>query len=175
MQISLIAAIANNRIIGVNNRMPWHLPHDIRRFKELSMGKPIIMGRKTFQSIGRTLPGRRNIVVSRTMKEREKEDGDRASSNDYEVYNSLEKALDAVKNCAEVMIIGGEDIYAQTISQADTLYLTIVHHDIAGDTYFPPWNENEWEITAQLSFPADSKHAYPYSFITLQKKSPAPL
>ena len=128
--ISLIVAHDKNRVIGYENKMPWYLPGDLKYFKEMTMGKPIIMGRKTFESIGRPLPGRRNIVITRN--EQYKSDG-------IETVSSLEDALMLTKDDEEVMIIGGEQIFRLALPLANRLYITQIHSEFNGDTFFPSY------------------------------------
>jgi dihydrofolate reductase len=154
--ISLIAAMANNRVIGKDNKMPWHLPADLKHFKEVTLGKPIIMGRKTYESIGRPLPGRQNIVIS--------------SKTDYELIGcdtvtSLEKALALVGDEIEVMIIGGGYLYSQALSMADKLYLTFIDLEIDGDTQFPSYEMLSLNEIARTTYLADEKNAYNYTFV----------
>jgi dihydrofolate reductase len=164
MKMSIIAAIADNGIIGKNNKLIWHLPADLKHFRELTMGKPIIMGRKTFEAIGKPLPGRRNIVIS--------QDPLRSCPN-CDFYISFEAALNAVKDANEIMIIGGADIYKLALPFAQKMYLTLVHHNFDGDTYFPEWNKNEWEEIARQYFPADEQNNYAYSYVVLQRTTPS--
>ncbi len=138
--ISLIVAHDKNRVIGLNNKMPWHLPGDLQYFKEQTMGKPMIMGRKTFESIGRPLPGRRNIVITRNAD---------YTAKGIEVVHSLEDALALVKDEPEIMIIGGEQIFREALPLADRLYVTEIHHTFEGDTYFPAYEE--WQRVSALS------------------------
>lgn len=159
MKISMIAAMANNRIIGKDNQMPWHLPADFAWFKQCTMGKPILMGRKTYESIGRPLPGRLNIVLSR--------DAD-LSIDGVTTVNSLEQAQQAAGNVEELMIIGGGSIYHTYLAMADTLYLTHIEADIDGDTQFPEWGEG-WQLTHQSSYAKDQKNAYDMHFMILQR------
>ncbi len=128
MRIAMIAAMANNRVIGKDNQMPWHLPADLKHFKKVTLGKPVIMGRKTYQSIGKALPGRRNIVISRQSG---------ALSTDADWVQSIELALALVQHEAEVMIIGGAEIYRQVLPLADTLYITDIDLTVEGDAFFP--------------------------------------
>jgi len=159
--ISLIAAMANNRIIGKDNDMPWHLPADLQHFKKVTLGKPVIMGRKTFESIGRPLPGRRNIVITRNADW--KMDG-------VEVVNSPENALKLMEGSEEVMIIGGGNVYQQFLPQADVLYLTFIELDVAGDTHFPDWEQvGQWQTVEQESCAKDEKNPHPNQFVTLKK------
>lgn len=161
MTISLIAAMAKGRVIGNFGTLPWHLPADLKFFKQTTMGKPIIMGRITWESIGKPLPGRRNIVVTR--KGLEPEDG-------AESYPSLDAALDAIRDEPEVMIIGGASIYQQAISQADRLYLTLIDAEIEGDVWFPEYDEEGWKEISREEHEADEKNAYPYAFVVLEKR-----
>lgn len=126
--ISLIVAHDNNRVIGYENAMPWHLPGDLQYFKEQTMGKPMIMGRKTFESIGRPLPGRRNIVITRNRD---------YEAEGIEVVYSLDEALQLAQGAEEIMIIGGQQIFTESLPIADRLYITHIDHEFVGDTYFP--------------------------------------
>jgi len=135
--ISLIVAHDKNRVIGYENKMPWHLPGDLQYFKEMTMGKPIIMGRKTFESIGRPLPGRRNIVISRN---------ERYNADGIEVVSSLDEALQLTKDDVEVMIIGGEQIFRIALPLAQRLYITEIHNEFKGDTYFPEYEG--WQLVS---------------------------
>lgn len=162
MQISIIAGMTDDGLIGVDNKLPWHLSADLRRFKAITMGKPIIMGRKTHESIGKPLPGRRNIVISR--------DEDFRCAG-CEVYHSLQEAFEALKDCAEVIIIGGAEIYKQALPLANKMYLTFVHHHFEGDKYFPKWNAKEWQEIEHADYAADEKNPYPYSFVVLERKN----
>ena len=157
--ISLVAAMAHNRVIGKDNQMPWNLPADLRHFKAVTMGKPIIMGRNTFESIGRPLPGRRNIVISRNADYRV-EGCDRATS--------FEAALALVSNVAEVMVIGGGFLYSQTLSQANKLYLTFIDLEVEGDTQFPEFEHLALTEVSRESHQADDKNQYPYEFVELK-------
>lgn len=147
--ISLVVAHADNRIIGKNNQMPWHLPADLAHFKRVTLNKPVVMGRKTFESIGRPLPQRRNIVISRNAD---------FSATGVEVVSSLDAALQAVSQEPEVMIIGGGSIYQAAIAFADKLYITKIALAVEGDTQFPAYDEvNDWQLVAQQAFVADEK------------------
>lgn len=154
--ISLIAAMANNRVIGKDNQMPWHLPADLAHFKEVTMGKPIVMGRKTYESIGRPLPGRQNVVISRNA-ELVIEGCDRVSS--------IEEALEMVADVDEVMIIGGGFLYSQMISRADKLYLTFIDLDVEGDTHFPEFEQLNLKEVKRSVNDADEKNPYRYQFV----------
>ena len=158
--ISLIAALANNRAIGKDNQLPWHLPADLKHFKQLTLNKPIIMGRKTFDSIGRPLPKRRNIIVTRQAS---------LTIEGCEVFNSIDAALAATTDEAETMIIGGANIYEQTLAHADRLYLTLVDTDLDGDAFFPEWAETEWHVTDKSEHHQDENHIFNYTFIILDR------
>lgn len=163
MKISLIAAMADDRIIGQDNQMPWHLPADFAWFKAQTLGKPVIMGRHTFVSIGRPLPGRRNIVLSRQC-------GDDPR---VEWCSSLEQALALVAGVEEVMIIGGGHVYQQALPLATHLYLTLIDAEVNGDTRFPDWQATgEWHETFREERPADSANAYRCAF-TIWERQPA--
>lgn len=164
MLISMIAAMANNRVIGANNTMPWHLPADLGHFKRVTLGRPIIMGRKTYQSIGKALPGRLNIVISR----------DKALTlQDATVVESCEQAIAAAGKVEEVMIIGGGTIYQHFLPFCHRLYLTQIELDVAGDTYFPDYQAAfQWQILEKKSCKLDEKNPYDYQFITLTKQAP---
>ncbi|MCL9775135.1 type 3 dihydrofolate reductase [Vibrio methylphosphonaticus] len=158
MIISMIAAMASNRIIGKDNQMPWHLPADFMWFKKCTMGKPVIMGRKTYDSIGRALPGRRNIVVTRD---------ETLTINGVDTVTSLDAALALVHDEAEVMIIGGGAFYQHCLPMANKLYLTFIEAKIDGDTQFPEWG-SEWLETYREAFTADEKNQYDMNFVVLE-------
>ncbi|MGB2742618.1 MAG: type 3 dihydrofolate reductase [Cognaticolwellia sp.] len=158
--LSMIVAHANNRVIGKNNDMPWHLPADLAYFKKTTLGKPIIMGRKTYESIGRPLPGRKNIVISR--------DSDYQAAG-VEVANSVDAALALVSDVEEVMVIGGGAIYQHCLAAAQRLYITHIDADIEGDTYFPEYNLDVWHKVASNIRPADEKNLYQLDFTVYEK------
>jgi dihydrofolate reductase len=160
--LSLIAAMAHQRVIGCNGAMPWHLPADLAWFKQNTLGKPIIMGRKTWDSIGRALPGRRNIVISRDVA---------FHPASAERVSSPEAALAAVADVPEIMVVGGAQIYQHFLAHADRLYLTLIDADFAGDTFFPDYNQHQWCTVEQVNHPADAKNFYPYSFLILERES----
>lgn len=160
--VSLIAAMAKNRVIGKDNQMPWHLPADLKHFKRVTMGKPIIMGRKTYESIGKALPGRLNIVISRNPDYK---------LDDSEVVTSLDAALERVANASEVMIIGGGYLYSQTLSLANKLYLTLIDLDVEGDTHFPNYQQLNLQEVSRETFKADDKNPYNYEFVEYCVKS----
>lgn len=161
MIISIIAAVAGNMIIGNNNSLPWNLPADMEYFKETTLGKPIIMGAKTFASIGKALPDRKNIILS--FDKNYKAEG-------CVVVTSIEDALKEVGEDEEVMIAGGASIYKQFLPLANRLYLTFIHHDFSGDTYFPKFNIDEWKEIKRIDNQPDEKNPYSYSFVILEKK-----
>ncbi|MFB1069904.1 type 3 dihydrofolate reductase [Vibrio diabolicus] len=159
MIISMIAAMADNRIIGKDNQMPWHLPADFAWFKRCTMGKPVVMGRKTYESISRPLPGRLNIVISRD--ETLKVEG-------VTTVTSIEQALEVAGDVEEVMIIGGGAIYAACLPMANKLYVTHIEAAIDGDTQFPDWGD-EFKETYSETYQADEKNAYNMRFTVLEK------
>ena len=161
--ISIIVAIAENRAIGAKNDLLWKLPNDMKRFKELTTGHTVIMGRKTFESLPKgALPNRNNVVITRSSG---------ASFENCEMFNDLKAAIDKHKNEKEVFIIGGANIYEQAMVFADKLYVTNVYHSFENaDTFFPEINNNEWIKTHQEDFLNDEKHLYPYTFETYIKK-----
>ena len=154
--LSIICAMDRNRLIGNNNQLPWHLPADLVLFKKNTLGKPIIMGRKTFDSIGRPLPGRQNIVVTSNPH---------WSAESCDTANSIDQALALAKNADEVMLIGGASLYQQTIEIADILYLTIINHVFAGDTWFPEFDQHRWEIAEETFFDLSETNSLSFSFI----------
>lgn len=159
MIISMIAAMADNRIIGKDNQMPWHLPADFAWFKRCTMGKPVVMGRKTYESIGRPLPGRLNIVISRDAS---------LSIEGVTIVTSIEQALEVAGEVEEVMIIGGGAIYATCLPMANKLYVTHIEAEIDGDTQFPGWG-SEFKETYSEAYQADEKNAYSMRFTILEK------
>ncbi len=161
MKISMIAAMAKNRVIGADNQMPWHLPADLGHFKRTTLGKPVVMGRKTYQSIGKALPGRLNIVISRSSE---------FSVDDATVVQSCEQAIEAAGKVDELMIIGGGTIYQFFLPLCYRLYLTEIDLNVQGDTYFPDYQAAaDWNLIESNSFAADDKNKYPYTFITLDR------
>ncbi|EDP58370.1 type 3 dihydrofolate reductase [Vibrio sp. AND4] len=159
MIISMIAAMADNRIIGKDNQMPWHLPADFAWFKRCTMGKPVVMGRKTYESIGRPLPGRLNIVISRDQS---------LSIEGVTTVMSIEQALEVAGQVEEVMIIGGGAIYTACLPRVNKLYITHIEAKIEGDTQFPDWG-GEFKETYSEVYPADEKNAYNMRFTILEK------
>lgn len=158
--LSLIVALAENRVIGRDNALPWRLPNDLRHFKRLTSGHPIIMGRKNYESIGRPLPERTNIVVTRKSG---------YVAPGCVVVHSIEAALDAAGAATEIFVIGGAELYAQTLARAQRLYVTWVHADVEGATLFPEVDWSEWQELHRERHEADAAHAYAYSFVTLER------
>lgn len=161
MIISLIAAMSENSVIGINNTLPWHLPLDLQHFKKLTLGKPLIMGRKTHQSIGKALPGRDNIILTQDTL---------FSSPGCKIAHSINEAYQLAEPAKEVFVIGGQALYEQTLPDAHYLYLTLIHAQIAGNIHFPKWQANEWFEIQRETFPADERHRYAFSFIILERR-----
>jgi dihydrofolate reductase len=155
MKISLIVAVDEKNGIGKNNQLPWHLPADLQHFKKITTGFPIIMGRKTFDSIGKPLPNRRNIVISRQ---------ENLEISGAEVCNSINSAISLCKDEREVFIIGGSQIFEQSLDLADTLYLTVIQNNFDADTFFPELDKNQWKETSNDSHEPDEKNIYSYNF-----------
>jgi len=153
MKISIIVAASTNNVIGRDGGLPWRLPEDLKRFKQITMGKPMIMGRATWDSIGRALPGRQNIVMTRQ---------EAFAAEGCDVVLTIDEALDAAGDVEEVMIIGGGNLYEQFLPKTERLYFTRVHARIDGDTYFPEIDESEWELASEELFPVctDREHAF---------------
>jgi dihydrofolate reductase len=161
MRITLIAAMAANRAIGIDNRLPWRLPADQRRFKRLTMGHPMIMGRRTFDSIGRQpLPGRPTIVVTRDLA---------WSGPGVEVAHTVDEAL-AMARGDEVFVAGGEEIFRLALPRADRLQLTRIDQDFPGDTFFPEIDENDWEIVEREDHGPTAETPFSYSFLVMDRK-----
>ena len=152
--------MAANGVIGRDNQLPWHLPADLKHFKQTTMGKPILMGRKTWESIGRPLPGRTNIVITRDSS---------YSAAGCEVVNSIDAAIAAAGEQDEVMVIGGAELYRQVLSDTDTIYLTRIHEAFDGDTCFPELRDTEWHQVERVDHEADEKNSHDYSFIRLDR------
>jgi len=158
MKLSIIVAMDNNRLIGRDNQLPWHLPADLAHFKKVTMGKPIIMGRKTFESIGKALPGRRNVVLTRQSD---------WQAPDCDVVHSLQEALELLSEEEEAMIIGGAILFQESLAQVSTLHLTFIDGEFEGDTYFPDWSDENWQIASQQNRSADDKNPYAMRFVEL--------
>ncbi|WP_438862917.1 type 3 dihydrofolate reductase [Neptunicella sp.] len=162
MLISMIAAMANNRIIGLDNQMPWHLPADLKHFKATTLGKPVVMGRKTYQSIGKALPGRLNIVISRDPS---------FKPDDATVVAGPEQALMVAGPVDEVMIIGGGTVYQHFLPLCQRLYITEIELNVDGDTQFPDYQTAAtWQQIECQEYSADDKNPYAYRFVTLQRQ-----
>ncbi|HWB93751.1 MAG TPA: dihydrofolate reductase, partial [Puia sp.] len=160
MIISLIVAASTNNAIGKDNKLLWHLPNDMKFFKNTTWGMPVVMGRKTFEALaGEPLPGRFNFVVTRNKDWRPARGKVQVASD---IPSALKLAVDT--DCKETFIIGGGEIYRESISIADRIYMTRVHAVLDGDTFFPEIDEAQWTLASNLDFPADEKHAYAYSF-----------
>lgn len=160
MNISIIVAASANNVIGVGGGLPWHLPEDLKRFKEVTMGKPMIMGRATFDSIGRALPGRRSIVLTRQAD---------FVAEGCEVVPTVDAALAAASDAEEVMIVGGGEIYRQFLPLANRIYLTRVQAEIQGDTLFPELDMDHWEVVAVEEFPAGDDREIGFDVETLER------
>jgi dihydrofolate reductase len=161
--ISLIAAMDRNRLIGRDNQLPWRLPADLAHFKKVTIGKPIVMGRKTFESIGKPLPGRTNIVLTRSPG---------FAAEGVLVADSLESAIRQSGAVAEVMVIGGGAVYTQALSLAGRLYLTLVDDTFDGDAWFPEIDPSSWREVDRNEHSADQQNPYDYSFVTFEKITP---
>ena len=153
--VSIIVAMGRNRVIGKDNSLIWHLPADLKHFKETTMGRPVIMGRKTFESVGKPLPGRTNIIVTRRKDYR---------AQGCLAAGSVEQALELVAGEPEVFIAGGGEIYRQSLPLADRMYITIIDHDFEGDTFFPEFSVKKWKISQEIYHPADDRNKYPMVF-----------
>ncbi len=158
--ISIIAAIASNGVIGDRNTLLWHIREDMLRFRHLTTGHPVVMGRKTYESIGRPLPGRTNVVISREV----------SAIEGCRVVRSLAEAQSMFPSDEEIFIIGGAQIYAQALPVADRLYITEVHRSYDGDTSFPPIDLSQWRETAREDFPCGKEFAFPFSFVDYERK-----
>jgi dihydrofolate reductase len=159
--VSIIAALAENRVIGADNALPWRLPEDLRHFRRLTTGHAVIMGRRNYESIGKPLPQRRNIVVSRNPG---------YVAPGCVVVPSLEAAFAAAGDDPEVFVIGGGEIYRQALARADRMYLTLVHATVAGDVRFPSYDARDWQERAREFHPPDERHAWGFSFVTLERR-----
>ena len=166
LRLSVIVAAAQNGVIGHNNALPWHLPRDLAYFKRVTMGKPIVMGRKTFESIGRPLPGRSNIIITRNSD---------FQAEGIKVVSSLEEALKLAADIAlidgveELVVIGGAQIYRAAIPRADRLYITEVHADVPGDTHLPAIDWSQWREVARERHKAEGANPYDYSFVVYDR------
>ena len=162
--ISIVAAMARNRVIGRGNRLPWHLPADLKRFKALTMGKPIVMGRRTWESLPGLLPGRRHIVVTGNPVYR---------AEGAEIAGSLEEALALAGDADEVMVVGGAQLYAHALGIANRIHLTLIEADIDGDAFFPELDTAHWRQTAREAHPPDDRNPWPYVFLEFVRSGAA--
>ncbi len=158
-RLTLIAAMGKNRAIGLDGRMPWHLPAELQHFKKATMGKAIVMGRKTWQAIGRPLPGRQNIVVSRNPD---------FHAEGVDLATSLADAI-AMSQSDEVMIVGGGQLYALALPLASRMVLTLIDIEPEADTWFPEWDEKEWSLTSERHFPVDEKNKLAYRIVEFNR------
>tara|TARA_B100000676_G_scaffold310291_1_gene376343 strand:+ start:2061 stop:2570 length:510 start_codon:yes stop_codon:yes gene_type:complete len=167
IRLSLMVAKASNRVIGRNNKLPWYLPNDLKYFKQVTFGKPVIMGRKTWDSLGKPLPGRTNIVITRQPD---------FQAEGAKVVATLDEAVTMAENVAfiegqdEAVVMGGAEIYALALPKADRLYLTEVHAEVEGDTWFPEYDTSEWKEIGREDFPAEGPNPYDYSFVVYERK-----
>lgn len=162
MKVSIIVAHAEGSVIGADNKLLWHLPDDLKNFKKITMGHMIVMGRKTWDSIGRPLPGRKNAVITHNSG---------LQIEDVLIFHSLEEAIDhaIAKNEEEIFIIGGEQIYRLALPMADKLYLTRVYGSFEGDAYFPEIDPRQWKVDSKIFHPGDEKHPYPFDMMILSR------
>ncbi|EHQ24586.1 dihydrofolate reductase [Mucilaginibacter paludis] len=159
MIITIVVAISSNYAIGKNNQLLWHLPKDLKHFKDITAGGTVIMGRKTFDSVGKPLPKRRNIVITRQA----------ITIAGCEVVSSLDEAIALCNDEQEVFIVGGAEVYRQAMPVTNRIYLTIVHHSFDADTFFPEIDYKQWHEIAREDHQTDEKHQFAYSFITLER------
>ena len=164
MKLLLIAALGNNNVIGNNNQLMWHMPADLKHFKNLTMGHTLIMGRKTFESMGKPLKGRETIVVTKK---------DNYTAHGCRVANSISEAIKMVKDQKDVFVAGGEEIYRQTIDlyQTRRLYITRIYGNFEGDAFFPEINPDKWELIEMEEHEPDEKNKFPYAFLTYKKRT----
>ena len=165
IRLSILVAMAKNRVIGQNNTLPWHLPADLKHFKSLTMGHTMIMGRKTYESIGKPLPGRTNIIVTKQLN---------FQAPGTTIVHSIEEALEKSKGSSiangECFIIGGAELYRQTLKFCHRMYITEIQRDFEGDTFFPEFNQNDWQEIARTRHQGDGKAALAYHFVILDRK-----
>jgi len=156
---TIVVAISENHVIGKDNKLLWYMPNDLKHFKEITTGHPVIMGRKTYDSVGKPLPNRRNIIITRK----------KITIEGCEVVNSIEEAFLLCTDEPEVFIVGGAEIYRQSINLTDRIYLTIIHKEFEGDSFFPEISKKEWKEVFREDHQPDHKNTLPYSFITLER------
>lgn len=160
--ISLIVAMADNRVIGRGNALPWRLPADLKRFRSLTLGKPVLMGRRTFESIGRPLAERVNLVLTRDLH---------WGADGARTVHTVQEALAQAREAAELVVIGGAAVYGLALPLARRIYLTQVHAEVTGDTFFPAFDPGEWRDVECSAQAADERHAYPFTFVTLERRT----
>ena len=160
MKLSIIVATDEEGLIGKDNDLPWKLSADLQYFRRVTMGKALIMGRRTHESIGRALPGRKYIVITSDQE---------YESDGCTISFSAQQALQECENIEEVMVMGGASLYKQFLPEASTIYLTLVHATLSGDTWFPDWDKNQWRVLSEEKFFADEKNEHPYSFIVYKR------
>ena len=161
MQLSIIVAMDRNRVIGRGGVLPWHISSDLKNFKKITMGKPILMGRKTHDSIGKPLPGRENIILTNNKK---------YSAEGCTVKNTLDEVYSYCEEQLELVVMGGAILYSQTLDKADKLYITEVNASVNGDTFFPEYKSSQWREISRESFNADENNEFDYSFTVLERK-----
>lgn len=159
--LSIIVAMDESGVIGKNNGLPWHLPADLRHFKQITMGKPVLMGRKTFESIGKPLPGREFIVLTRDKS---------FAVAGCRVVQTLDEGIEAAADKPELVVIGGAEIFALALPLVSRIYLTRVHARVDGDTYFPAFDRREWLAVSEQEYPADERNAHALTFMTLERR-----
>ncbi len=162
--VELVLAVAENDVIGRANQLPWRLPADLRRFKALTLGRPVLMGRKTYESIGKALPGRTSLVLTRSAD---------FDASDCTVVRTLDDARGAARAESALMVIGGAEIYGQCLAFATRIHLTLVHANVGGDTFFAGWRDEKWRESFRERHEADDKHDFAYSFVTLERSGSA--
>ena len=161
MTVSLVVAASTNNVIGRDGGLPWHLPDDLRHFKRITTGKPLIMGRRTFESIGKPLPERQNIVMTR--------DPDYAAEG-CDVVSSVDEALELAGDAEEVMVIGGGQVYRDFLPRADRIYMTRVQAEVQGDTLFPDFDKNAWRLVSSEHHAADDRHGYAFEMMVFERR-----
>ena len=161
MQLSIIVAMDRNRVIGRGGTLPWHISSDLKNFKKITMGKPILMGRKTHDSIGKPLPGRENIILTNNKK---------YLAEGCTVKNTLDEVYSYCEEQLELVVMGGAILYSQTLDKADKLYITEVNASVNGDTFFPEYKSSQWREISRESFNADENNEFDYSFTVLERK-----
>jgi dihydrofolate reductase len=164
MKLSLLLAVSENNVIGRDNKLPWHLPDDLKYFKNLTWGMPILMGRKTFDSIGKPLPGRKSIVVTRNRD---------WQHEGVEIVYSINDAVNKAGNfgAKEIFVIGGAEIFSEALPAANKIYLTRIHQEFEGDVFFSPINHHEWRLISSRFCTADEKNAYDHTYQVWERKS----